>query len=88
MDTGKPLSMLWDSVDQPQQQKAKKLPKANLADWDDWIVLSNTMDALAEWSIDDTPLRNWLIPKLGALQVDRRRSVSGRAKKLLEKLTG
>ena len=82
------FQMLWDSMDEPQQQKAKEFLKSNLTDWDDWIVLNNTMEALAEWSVNDTPLRNWLIPRLEALQVDRRRSVSGRAKKLLEKLTG
>lgn len=82
------LQMLWDAMDQPQQQKARKLLKANLTDWDDWIVLNNTMEALAEWSVYDTRLRNWLIPKLETLRVDRRRSVSGRAKKLLAKLTG
>jgi hypothetical protein len=80
--------MLWDSMNERQQQQAKKLLKSNLTKWDDWIVLNNTMEALADWSISDTALSNWLIPRLEALQADKRRSVSGRAKKLLNSLTG
>lgn len=82
------FQMLWDSMDEAQQQKAKALLKLNLTEWDDWIVLNNTMEVLAEWSGADPALRNWLVPRLEALQSDSRMSVSGRAKKLLKKLSG
>jgi hypothetical protein len=78
--------MLWASMTQMQQERAKELLKNNLTTWNDWIVLNSTMQALSDWSMDDEALRNWLIPKLETLQSDDRRSVSGRAKKMLVKL--
>ena len=78
--------MLWASMTQIQQERAKELLKNNLTTWNDWIVLNSTMQALSDWSMDDEALRNWLIPKLETLQSDVRRSVSGRAKKMLVKL--
>ncbi len=77
---------LWEQMDTTQQARAKKLLMANLCEWDDWIVLNNTMEVLTEWSMGDPSLRLWLIPKLEALQSDRRRSVAGRARKLLGRL--
>ena len=78
--------MLWASMTQMQQARAKELLKNNLTTWNDWIVLNSTMQALSDWSMDDEALRNWLIPKLETLRDDDRRSVSGRAKKMLVKL--
>ena len=78
--------MLWASMTQMQQERAKVLLKNNLTTWNDWIVLNRTIQALSDWSMDDEALRNWLIPKLETLQSDDRRSVSGRAKKMLVKL--
>ena len=80
------LQMLWPSLEKAQRTRAKKLLKRNLESWDDWIVLNNTMEALAEWSADDARLRKWLVPRLGELEKDARRSVAGRARKLSVKL--
>jgi len=69
-----------------QLRAAKKILKHNLEKHGDWIVLNNTMQTLAGWSQNDTKLKEWLIPHLKRLSLDRRKSVSGRAKKLIARL--
>ena len=81
------FQMLWDSMDRSQRSKAKALLKRNLERWDDWIVLNNSMEALAAWAGEDTRLKNWLLPRLAELRGDGRRSVAGRATKLHKKLS-
>ncbi|SHJ29039.1 hypothetical protein [Aquimarina spongiae] len=45
------------------------------------------MDTLTQWSAKDSELKQWMIPHLELLQADERKSVSGRAKKMLDKLS-
>jgi hypothetical protein len=78
---------LWDQMNARQKARAKKLLMSNLEEWDDWIVLNNSMEALAEWSAHDASLKQWLVPRLEALQHDGRRSVARRAGKLLVRTT-
>jgi hypothetical protein len=69
-----------------QRKGALSILKRNLATHHDWIVLNNTMQTLAEWAELDGDLKQWLNPHLERLQNDPRKSVSGRAKKLLARL--
>jgi hypothetical protein len=66
-----------------QEAAALAIMQRNLAEHHDWIVLNNTMEALFNWSSDDEELRDWLIPHLKRLAKDNRKSVAGRAKKLI-----
>ena len=66
---------------------AKKLLKKNLEHHDDWIVLNQTIATLGDWSENDAQLRDWMIPQLERLSSDKRKSVAGRAKKMLKKIT-
>ena len=72
---------LWADMDEQQRDAAKAIVKRNLATHDDWIVLNASMDALREWSADDTDLRSWLLPHLDRLANDPRKSVASRARK-------
>jgi hypothetical protein len=65
-----------------QYGRATAQLKANLAGQDDWIVLTTTMETLANWSRRDPDLKAWLAPHLDRLARDRRKSVAGRARKL------
>ena len=69
-----------------QKKRAIDIMKHNLADHPDWIVLNNSMQVLFEWSSDDPALAAWLKPHLERLTSETRKSVSGRARKLLAKL--
>lgn len=73
-------------VTDEQKQKAKKIIQKNLENSDDWIVLNASMETLWKWAKKNDKLRNWLLPILKKLQDDERKSVAGRAKKILEKL--
>ncbi len=66
-----------------QKISAVTILQDNLAKSNDWIVLINTMQTLSEWAMTDQDLQVWLEPHLVALAKDERKSVSGRAKKLL-----
>lgn len=66
-----------------QKVLAQTIMRRNLETHDDWIVLCNSMQVLAEWSADDAELREWLIPRLENLSNDKRKAVAGRAKKML-----
>ncbi len=68
-------------------RKAKELLTHNLAHHKDWIVLNTTMETLTHWSTTDEKLKKWLHPHLERLQGDSRKSVSGRAKKMLAKIS-
>lgn len=69
-----------------QATRALALLKRNLAEHNDWIVLNNTSEVLAIWAETDEALRVWLLPHLKRLTTDKRKSVSGRAAKLLQRL--
>ena len=70
----------------PQIAQAKAIMRRNLAQHDDWIVLNQTMQTLAEWAVVDPELKAWLKPQLSRLQTDTRKSVAKRAAKLWKSL--
>ncbi|WP_334055683.1 hypothetical protein [Polaribacter sp. P097] len=80
------FGMLEKDMSAIQIDKAKEIMKNNLANHQDWIVLNQTMDTLIKWSKNDTNLKNWLKPHLEQLTNDKRKSVSNRAKKMLNNL--
>ncbi|MBP2833035.1 hypothetical protein J8281_12635 [Aquimarina sp. U1-2] len=82
------FGMLEKDMDEKQIEQAKKIMKNNLANHNDWIVLNQTMDTLTKWSKKDAELKTWIEPHLERLTADERKSVSGRAQKMLEKING
>lgn len=72
-----------NEMSRSQINEAKKILKINLENSNDWIVLNMTMQTLGEWSRSDTALTQWILPRLEKFSTDSRKSVSGRAKKLL-----
>ena len=85
------LAQLFEMLDShftPEQlEQAKSIIKHNLATESDWIVLNISMETLATWGKTDAELIDWLIPHLERLKQDKRKSVSKRANKLLEKVS-
>ena len=79
---------LWADMDERQREAAKELVKRNLDGHDDWIVLNASIDALRDWAHEDDALRSWLLPRLGRLSGDPRKSVAGRAQKARTALGG
>lgn len=75
-----------DLMTDAQKTRAVEIMKNNLVNHNDWIVLNNCMQVLFDWSKDDPALVNWLHPQLERLTKESRKSVAGRAKKLLPKL--
>lgn len=71
-----------------QRQRAIMVLKDNLTQYDDWIVLSQTLKALEAWAETDADLREWLAPQLERLAADPRKSVAAPAAKLLKRLRG
>ena len=69
-----------------QLSRAVDIMKTNLETHPDWIVLNNSMQVLFDWSGDDPELAAWLTPQLERLTSETRKSVAGRARKLLAKL--
>lgn len=69
-----------------QRARAAEIMKNNLGGHGDWIVLNNCMQVLSEWSEEDPALGEWLRPELERLSGETRKSVAGRARKLLAKL--
>ena len=82
------FGMLEKEMNENQIVQAKKIMMNNLANHNDWIVLNQTMDTLTKWSKKDKELKIWMEPHLERLTADERKSVSGRAKKMLDKLNG
>lgn len=84
------LALLYDMLlplmSEAQQVRALAVLKRNLEHHQDWIVLNNTMQVLADWSASDPALRLWLKPHLIRLQQDSRKSVANRARKLSKRL--
>ncbi|WP_425234384.1 hypothetical protein [Ulvibacterium sp.] len=81
------FGMMKQEMTKSQIEQAKKIMKNNLEHHNDWIVLNQTMDTLTNWSKKDTDLKVWILPHLKRLSSDERKSVSGRAKKMIDKLT-
>ena len=86
------LAQLFDwyakELTEAQHTAATAIMKHNLANHTDWIVLNNTMEALAKWAKADADLRQWVLPHLETHSADARKSVASRAKKLLTRLSG
>ena len=80
------FGMLENDMNEKQIVQAKKIMKNNLANHNDWIVLSQTMDTLTKWAKKDSELSDWIMPHLERLIKDKRKSISGRTKKMLDKL--
>jgi HEAT repeat protein len=66
-----------------QKDKAIKIMQTNLDKSNDWIVQNATIETLGIWSKEDAKLKSWLIPRLEKFAKSSRKSVSGRAKKML-----
>ncbi len=81
------LAILFDrlqaSMTPSQRRRALDVMKRNLDVTDDWIVQNTTMQVLFEWSDDDAALTSWLMPRLQEFTRSPRKSVAGRARKLL-----
>lgn len=77
------FEMLQKDMSVEQINKAKDIMKNNLENHQDWIVLNNSMTTLGKWAKKDESLKTWLVPHLERLSRDTRKSVAGRAKKLL-----
>jgi len=79
---------LWleDDMTKPQLEKAKEILKNNLDKSDDWIVQNTTIETLSTWAKDDEKLRLWIIPRLEKFSKNDKKSVAGRAKKMLNTL--
>ena len=71
-----------------QLSSSLKIMKRNLAESDDWIVLTQTMETLSVWATEDVALKKWLRPHLERLAEDARKSVKSKATKMLKKLSG
>ena len=80
------FGMLAKDMNDKQIQKAKRIMKNNLENHNDWILLNQTMDTLTKWAKKDAELNEWIKPHLERLKADERKSVSGRAKKMIDKL--
>jgi hypothetical protein len=76
---------LWLEKDMTPNQlaKAKVILKNNLENNNDWIVQNTTIETLSMWAKKDDELREWLIPKLEDFTKMGRKSVAGRAQKML-----
>ena len=84
------LAQLFDALKNhmsvEQKQRAVIVMKDNLTNHTDWIVLNQTINTLTKWSKKDPDLKQWLLPHLKRLAKDNRKSVSGRAQKMLQQL--
>jgi hypothetical protein len=69
-----------------QLAKAKDILKTNLQTSTDWIVQNTTIETLASWAKTDAALHAWLLPHLQTFAKSNRKSVAGRAKKMLQML--
>ncbi len=81
------LLELGDKLTPEQKHTAKTILQHNLTTWEDWIVLNNTIETLGAWAKQDNDLKTWLLPHLERLTQDTRKSVAGRAQKMLVALT-
>ena len=80
------FDMLSKELNTDQKAHAQKIMMHNLEHHNDWIVLNQTMATLAKWAKKSDELKNWLLPHLERLSSDSRKSVAGRATKLIDQL--
>jgi hypothetical protein len=69
-----------------QKQQAIAVLKRNLEHNNDWIVQNQTMETLGAWAKTDQALKEWLEPYLRKLVNEDRKSIAGKATKLLNSL--
>jgi hypothetical protein len=77
------MGMLVDHASPEQRERALEIIKRDLEESDDWIVQNTTMQVLADWAAADEALAAWLRPRLERFAESPRKSVAGRARKLL-----
>ncbi|MEO1191896.1 MAG: hypothetical protein AAFY02_09075 [Pseudomonadota bacterium] len=77
------FAVLRGDMNAKQEAAALAIMKRNLETSKDWIVLNRTMETLADWARQESPLAIWLRPHLERLAEDPRRSVASRAAKKL-----
>lgn len=78
--------MLENDMTKPQLEASKEILKTNLDSSGDWIVQNTTIETLSHWANTDENLKSWLIPRLEKFSVSDKKSVAGRAKKMLSML--
>lgn len=76
---------LWleNEMTQAQKDRAIEVMKNNLENSNDWIVQNTTIETLALWAKDEDGLKQWLVPRLKNFEKSDRKSVAGRANKML-----
>lgn len=78
------IRLYVEELDASRRARATEILRRSLTEYDDWIVLTATIDALSLLAASDDELEQWLLPRLSELARDPRTSVSGRARKRLE----
>lgn len=74
---------LQDVLSDSERTKAIRLMKSNLNDFDDWIVINQTLETLGQWARKDAELRDWLVPRLHDYSHEPRKSIAGKARRHL-----
>jgi len=74
------------ALDEAQTARAKRVVFGLVTNSEDWIVINCAMSALGAWARDDAALRRKLLPVLRDRAKDSRKSIAGRARKLLAHL--
>jgi hypothetical protein len=77
---------LNDLLTPDQRRAAVAVVQRSLTESDDWIVLNNALEALAAWAKNDPALKAWLEPHAVRLAGDARKSVAGRAARVIKAL--
>ena len=80
--------MLEKRLSDDQRIRVEEILKTNLENHNDWIVLNMTMETLGKWAKKDEALKIWMEPHLNKLSKDSRKSVSKKAIKTRQVLTG
>jgi hypothetical protein len=81
------FALLEKDMSGEQHEKARAIMQRNLEIHDDWIVLTQTMETLTSRAAKDKKLLTWLQPHLERLAADKRKAVSGKAAKMIAKLS-
>lgn len=74
---------LQDVLSASERTEVIKLMKRNLNDFDDWIVINQTLETLGQWARNDPELRDWLVPRLHDYVHETRKSIAGKARRHL-----
>ena len=75
---------MFDLMTDEQVKHAITISKQQLVYSSDWIVMIKTMSFLGHVAKDDQSLAQWLLPKLGVIAKDKRKSVSKKANAILQ----